>query len=145
MATMINRGRRQIDRWSSAVPILPAALIALVGDEAVNRTMEQARGWLKDQQLPNRIAPIRRVMQRELRKGKKLEGVMPFFPVLPILPVALVAGLATFSTVLALRGRRKDHDMTARLDALEAELVRVKEQRKEQHTAESQPVMQPWS
>lgn len=141
MPTLIDRRRRRMDRWSSGLPVVPAALIAWVGDEAMMRAVKQARSWLKNRQMTVDTEPVRQTVKQELRKTKKLSAVMPFYPVLPFLPVALVAGLATFATVMAVRGKGQQEDLACRLDAIEADLARLKAQ----PVGESQPPMVPWS
>lgn len=141
MPTVFDRRRRRMDRWISALPVVPAALIAWAGDEAMMRTVKQAKSWLAKRQLAVDTGPARKAVKQELRKTRKLSGVMPFYPVLPFLPVALVAGLATFATVMAVKAKGRQEDLESRLDAIEAELARVKAQR----VTSSEPPMVPWS
>lgn len=140
-------------RLSSAFPLLPAALVALVGDDAVARGVKRARAWAKrnvSRGIPESLVglkPAPRTLASEWRKTEKLKGVIPFYPAVPLIPLAAVLGLATASTVMAARGRRRDRAITARLDALETEMALLREQRarREQVSGEPPTADLPWS
>lgn len=132
--------------------LFPTALIALVGDEAIQRGLKQARGklgqnWKRGVQgSRRRLQPIRRAARRELQKGRKLESMVPFFPAVPVIPVAIVTGLATFATVMAVRGGRRHRAIEARLDAIERELAMWRAEHENLAVEEGmQPAQLPWS
>jgi hypothetical protein len=150
MATILNRRRSPTDRLTTAVPAL---LVSMVGDELLVRGMDRARHWLRSswsrgvREARHQAKPIRKTARREWQKSRKLEAVIPFFPAIPVIPAAVMVGLATFSTIVAVRASRRNGEIEARLDAIETELGLLREQRERRAstTGESQPAQLPWS
>lgn len=156
MATLFDRGRSPLRRNRSVISFLPTALVALVGEETLARGAARAGVWVRDsltrsmRETRRTVKPLRHAARQELAKTEKLSGIVPFYPAIPIIPVTLVAGLATFSTVLAMRVSRRDREITARLDAIESELAILREQRSRQAQQAldenaSQPAQLPWT
>lgn len=153
MATLFDRRRTPLDRLSSAVPAIPPALIALVGDALLSRGSRQARNWVVDtvsrgmRESRRNVKPLRKAAKRELSKTEQLKEVVPFYPAVPLIPFAIVAGLTTVSTILAVRVSRRDREILARLDAIEAELACVREARgsREQSSDTAEPAQLPWT
>ncbi len=130
------------------------AISTRMSDARVIRAMERARELLEGdwprvmEALSEEGSPIRRVAQRELRKTRKLEGVIPFYPAVPLIPIAVMAGLAVFSTILAVRSSRCDRELAARLDAIEGDLAMERQSSEREAsvpTGASQPAHLPWS
>ncbi len=158
MATIFDRGG-MLSRTSRNAPTLPTALIALMGNEAVIRGALRARDWLKDNlergvtETRHSVKPLRKAASREMEKGEKLSNVVPFFPAIPLVPLAIVAGLTTFSAIMAVRLSRRDRKIMARLDAIEADLARLRQNREAAIESEadqteplgSQPAQLPWT
>lgn len=156
MAIRFDLGRSPLGRKSTVVSLLPTALVALVGEETLARGAARARVWMRDslsrsmRETRRTVKPLRHAARKELAKTEKFSGLVPFYPAIPLVPVTLVMGLATFSTVLAMRVSRRDRAITARLDAIESELAILREQRarQAQQTMEenaSQPAQLPWT
>lgn len=153
MATLFDRGSRRRSRTRSAIAILPTALVALVGEENLNRGAERARRWMMAnvvrslRETRTTVKPLRKAAKRELSKTEELSNIVPFYPAIPLIPFALIAGLTTFSTLMAVRVSRHDRQIVARLDAIEAELARLREQKEWQAPTgtESKPAQLPWS
>lgn len=156
MATLFDRGRSPLRRNRSVISFLPTALVALVGEETLARGAARAGVWVRDsltrsmRETRRTVKPLRHAARQELAKTEKLSGIVPFYPAIPIIPVTLVVGLATFSTVLAMRVSRRDREITARLDAIESELAILREQRSRQAQQAldenaSQPAQLPWT
>jgi|GEM_PF-3047194 len=153
MATLFYRGNRPLERMRSAIPLIPTALITLFGEESVTRGTERTRGWMLNKlarglrATRKNVKPLRKAAKRELSKSEQLSEIVPFFPAIPLIPAAIVAGLATFSTILAVRASRHDREIVSRLDAIEAELAAIRQQRdwQAQPGAPSKPAQLPWS
>jgi len=153
MATLFDRGWSPLGRRSSVVSFLPTALVALVGEETLSRGAERARVWVRDslsrgmRETRRTVKPLRRSASQELAKTEKLSGIVPFYPAIPLVPVAVVVGLASFSTMLAMRVSRRDREIVARLDAIESELAILREQRSRQaqQGKASEPAQLPWT
>ncbi|MNK76169.1 hypothetical protein D3C87_957310 [compost metagenome] len=153
MAILFYRGSRPLERMRSAIPLIPTALITLLGEEKMTRGTERARGWMLDnlkqglRATRKNVKPLRKAAKRELSKSEQLADIVPFFPAIPLIPVAVVAGLATFSTILAVRASRHDREIVSRLDAIEAELAAIRQQREwqAQPGTEAKPAQLPWS
>lgn len=150
MATLFDRGGRR-DRAPLST-LMPTSLVALVGNDLVNRGARQARAWLED-----------RMAARDGQKRKALSKLIPFYPSIPLVPLVVVTGLTTFSSLVAVRMLRQDREIRARLEAIEAELARLKGSApraasvgsetppaeaaaaEEAKTLESEPATLPWS
>lgn len=146
MAPILERGRRRVERLTSELPVLPAALVALVGDELANRGVDNLGTWVRRRwdrgmrESRRTLTPLRKATTREMKKSRALRGIVPFYPAIPLVPVAVVAGLATFSAVLAIRASRRDRAIEARLDEIEAHLAAIQQEGASEH----QPAL-PWS
>lgn len=137
----------------SAIPLLPAALVALAGEDAVAQGVKRARAWVNTnvsrgiRESAIGLKPAPRTLKSEWRKTEKLKGLIPFYPAVPLVPLAAVIGLATVSTVMAVRGRRHNREITARLDAIETEMALLREQRARREPVSAEPPTAdlPWS
>ena len=153
MATLFDRESRRRSRTRSAIAVLPTALVALVGEEALNRGAERARHWMMAnvargfRETRTSVKPLRKAAKRELSKTETLSRIVPFYPAIPLIPFAVIAGLTTFSTLMAVRVSRHDRQILSRLDAIEAELARLREQGEwqAQPGTEPRPAQLPWS
>ena len=162
MATLFDPGGL-LSRNTTAARVVPTALIALMGNETVSRGALHARDWLMDnlsrrmRETRHSVRPLQKAARREMKKGEKLSQIVPFFPAIPLVPLAIVAGLTTFSSLVAVRLSRHDKEIMARLDAIEADLARLRQEREqvgaradalqtdEVQTLGSQPAQLPWT
>lgn len=158
MATRFDQ-KDLVSRMKAEAPGLPTALVALAGNEAIIRGAIQARGWILDtwargiRETQRNVKPMRKTTRRELRKGRKLAEMVPFFPAIPLVPVAVVTGLAVTATVMGVRASRRDRAIMDRLDAIEADLARFRQQREhamegqeqEMQMLGAQPAQLPWT